>query len=37
MSSSYNDNELKAKADEYLRKHRIVELFEDLCTAICFH
>ncbi|KAL4475415.1 hypothetical protein ABPG72_022050 [Tetrahymena utriculariae] len=29
-------NHLKEKADEYLRKHRINELFEDICTAICF-
>ena len=29
-------NYLKDKADEYLRKHRIVELFEDICSAICF-
>ena len=37
MASLHNDNELKNKADDYLRNHRIVELFEDLCTAICFH
>jgi len=37
MSSAHNENELKDKADEYLRNHRIVELFEDLCTSICFH
>eukprot|EP00330_Aristerostoma_sp_ATCC50986_P004960 CAMPEP_0114591486 /NCGR_PEP_ID=MMETSP0125-20121206/13523_1 /TAXON_ID=485358 ORGANISM="Aristerostoma sp., Strain ATCC 50986" /NCGR_SAMPLE_ID=MMETSP0125 /ASSEMBLY_ACC=CAM_ASM_000245 /LENGTH=70 /DNA_ID=CAMNT_0001789599 /DNA_START=35 /DNA_END=247 /DNA_ORIENTATION=- len=24
-------------AEEYLRKHHITELFEDLATAICFH
>ena len=29
-------NYLKEKAEEYLRKNRISELFEDLCTAICF-
>jgi hypothetical protein len=37
MSSTYvSDNELKTQADNYLREHRIVELFEDLCTSICF-
>eukprot|EP01016_Furgasonia_blochmanni_P054005 TRINITY_DN8836_c0_g1_i5.p1 TRINITY_DN8836_c0_g1~~TRINITY_DN8836_c0_g1_i5.p1 ORF type:complete len:156 (+),score=32.87 TRINITY_DN8836_c0_g1_i5:162-629(+) len=30
------NNKLKEDADEYLRKHHIIELFEDLCTAICF-
>ncbi len=29
-------NYLKDRADAYLRKHRVVELFEDLCSAICF-
>ncbi len=26
----------REQADAYLRKHRIVDLFEDLCTKICF-
>jgi hypothetical protein len=29
-------NILKDNADEYLRKHRIIELMEDLCSDICF-
>jgi Glu-tRNA(Gln) amidotransferase subunit E-like FAD-binding protein len=29
-------NILKENADEYLRKHRIIELMEDLCSDICF-
>ena len=31
-----SQNELKDEAELYLRKHRIVELFEDLCTSVCF-
>ena len=30
------DNVLKQSADEYLRKHRIVELMEDLCSDLCY-
>ena len=30
------DNELLRAADEYLRKHKILELFEDLTTIICY-
>ncbi|KRX10478.1 Dimerization-anchoring domain of cAMP-dependent protein kinase, regulatory subunit [Pseudocohnilembus persalinus] len=30
-------NQLELEAQEYLRKNRINELFEDLCTEICFH
>ncbi|CAK9104322.1 EF-hand calcium-binding domain-containing protein 10 [Durusdinium trenchii] len=30
-------NEELKKADEYLRKHRILELFSDLCASVCFH
>mmetsp|Transcript_110923 Transcript_110923/g.324475 ORF Transcript_110923/g.324475 Transcript_110923/m.324475 type:complete len:141 (+) Transcript_110923:97-519(+) len=30
-------NEEMRKADEYLRKHRILELFNDLCASVCFH
>lgn len=29
-------NKLVNNAEEYLNKHRIVELFEDLCSSICF-
>lgn len=29
-------NVLKEKADEYLRKHRLIELMEDLCSDVCF-
>ena len=29
-------NANKLAAEEYLRKHHIVELFEDLCTAIAY-
>lgn len=29
-------NKLVDNAEDYLAKHRIVELFEDLCSAICF-
>lgn len=24
------------KADHYVRQHRIIELFEDLCTAVAY-
>jgi hypothetical protein len=30
------DNALKQGADEYLRKHRIIELMEDLCSDLCY-
>lgn len=29
-------NALKEEADQYLRKHRIVELFEDLCSDLAY-
>ena len=29
------DNELVKDADDYLRKHKIQELFEDLLTIVC--
>merc|ERR1712137_1343029 len=29
-------NEEMRKADEYLKKHRIMELFNDLCASVCF-
>lgn len=31
-----SQNTLKDSAQEYLRKHRIIELMEDLCSDICF-
>lgn len=30
------ENALKNQADEYLRKHRIIELMEDLCSDLCY-
>mmetsp|Transcript_61156 Transcript_61156/g.113512 ORF Transcript_61156/g.113512 Transcript_61156/m.113512 type:complete len:135 (+) Transcript_61156:86-490(+) len=30
-------NEEYKKADDYLKKHHIIELFTDLCAAVCFH
>eukprot|EP00435_Cladocopium_sp_Y103_P029382 s2822_g7.t1 len=36
MSSGEASEELK-KVDEYLQKHRILELFSDLCASVCFH
>ena len=35
MASEHD--QLKVKAEDYLRQHRIVELFEDLSTSICYH
>lgn len=29
-------NSIEEETDSYLRKHRILELFEDLCTSICY-
>ena len=29
-------NALKDQAENYLRKHRIIELMEDLCSDLCF-
>jgi hypothetical protein len=29
-------NSLKESAEHYLRKHRIIELMEDLCSDLCF-
>lgn len=31
-----SDNALKKQADEYLRKHRIVEIMEDLCSDLSY-
>lgn len=31
-----SDNALKQNADQYLRKHRIIELMEDLCSDLCY-
>ena len=30
------DNNLLKEADDYIRQHRLVELFEDLATAVAF-
>ena len=30
------DNNLVKESDEYIRKNKLVELFEDLCTAIAY-
>eukprot|EP00747_Dinoflagellata_sp_TGD_P162143 gnl/TRDRNA2_/TRDRNA2_179412_c0_seq1.p1 gnl/TRDRNA2_/TRDRNA2_179412_c0~~gnl/TRDRNA2_/TRDRNA2_179412_c0_seq1.p1 ORF type:complete len:135 (+),score=44.32 gnl/TRDRNA2_/TRDRNA2_179412_c0_seq1:92-496(+) len=30
-------NEEMRKADAYLKKHRIMELLNDLCASVCFH
>lgn len=30
------ENALKNQADEYLRKHRIIELMEDLCSDLSY-
>ena len=30
------DNEMLRDADEYLRKHKIIELFEDLTTLLAY-
>ncbi|CAE8587373.1 unnamed protein product, partial [Polarella glacialis] len=30
-------NEEVKKADEYLKQHRIMELFNDLAASVCFH
>eukprot|EP00928_Gymnodinium_smaydae_P048390 TRINITY_DN32346_c0_g1_i1.p1 TRINITY_DN32346_c0_g1~~TRINITY_DN32346_c0_g1_i1.p1 ORF type:complete len:152 (-),score=51.42 TRINITY_DN32346_c0_g1_i1:82-474(-) len=37
MAPAMPVNEEMQKADEYLKRHRIVELFGDLTTAVCFH
>jgi hypothetical protein len=29
-------NTHRMQAEEYLRKHHIIELFEDLCTAVAY-
>ena len=37
MASQENKvNPHRLQAEEYLRKHHIMELFEDLCTAIAY-
>ena len=36
MSELKFQNKIESRAEEYLRKHRINEMFEDICTAICF-
>lgn len=35
MSQNSKETALE-KAETYLRKHRIVDLFEDLATKLCF-
>ena len=30
------DNNLVKESDEYIRKYKLVELFEDLCTAVAY-
>ena len=30
------ENALKDGAQDYLRKHRIIELMEDLCSDLCY-
>lgn len=35
-SSEKNQNAHRLQAEEYLRKHHIMELFEDLCTAVAY-
>ena len=30
------DNNLVKESDEYIRDHKLVELFEDLCTAVAY-
>ena len=36
MTESATPNKIVDRAENYLRKHRINELFEDLCTSICY-
>lgn len=35
-SMALPSNSLKESAEHYLRKHRIIELMEDLCSDLCF-
>lgn len=34
--SSQVDNQLLHEADDYIRKHRLIELFEDLATSLAY-
>lgn len=34
--SSQVDNELLQNADDYIKRHRLIELFEDLATALAY-
>lgn len=34
--SSQVDNKLLHEADEYIKRHRLIELFEDLATALAY-
>lgn len=36
MSAEKRLNKPRLQAEEYLRKHHIMELFEDLCTAAAY-
>ena len=36
LSVSDVDNQILQDADAYLRKHKIMELFEDLTTLLCY-
>lgn len=36
MNAVAKTSQKKLQAEEYLRKHHIVELFEDICTAIAY-
>eukprot|EP00930_Biecheleria_cincta_P000167 TRINITY_DN10034_c0_g1_i2.p2 TRINITY_DN10034_c0_g1~~TRINITY_DN10034_c0_g1_i2.p2 ORF type:complete len:123 (+),score=39.41 TRINITY_DN10034_c0_g1_i2:200-568(+) len=38
MAASFGQgmNEELKKADEYLKRHRILELFNDLCSSVCY-
>jgi hypothetical protein len=35
-SGSQVDNKLLEQADNYIKKHRLIELFEDLATAVAY-
>jgi hypothetical protein len=36
FSSSNIDNRLFNEADDYIRKHRLIEIFEDLATSLAY-
>mmetsp|Transcript_102243 Transcript_102243/g.286639 ORF Transcript_102243/g.286639 Transcript_102243/m.286639 type:complete len:143 (+) Transcript_102243:81-509(+) len=37
VAEAMTTNEELRKANDYLNKHRIIELMNDLCAAVCFH